>query len=73
MTFFQLSQSVEKVIKVILINLTLFLATIPFLAPIPINSDIQYPIFLVCGAIIFIDVLSKKFTLSKVEIYFVGL
>jgi len=73
MPFFHLPQIVEKVIKVVLINLTIFLATIPFLAPIPINSDLQYPIYLVCGAIIFIDILSKKFILSKVEIYFLGL
>ena len=73
MLYFQFLKIIERDIKVFLINFSIFLSTIPFVAPFPIGSDIQYPIFVICAAIIFIDIISKNFILSKLEIYFFGL
>lgn len=73
MLYFQLPKIIEIDIKLFLINFSLFLSTIPFVAPIPISSDMQYPIFVICAAIILIDFISKNFFLSKLEIYFLGI
>ena len=73
MIYFQFPKIIERDIKIFLINFSIFLSTVPFLAPFPIASDMQYPIFVICAAIMIIDIISKNFILSKLEIYFFGL
>ncbi|MBT4959419.1 MAG: hypothetical protein HON33_05555, partial [Flavobacteriaceae bacterium] len=73
MSYFQLPKFVEINLKFFLLNLVAFLSTIPFLAPIPIATDIQYPIFIICAVIVFLDFISKKIILLKFEVYFIGL
>ncbi|SVE16492.1 uncharacterized protein METZ01_LOCUS469346, partial [marine metagenome] len=70
MRYFQLPLIVNNINKSFLINLVAFLSTIPYVAPIPISTDIQYPIFIVCLIILLIDILTKRFVLSKLEVYF---
>ena len=53
-----------------LINLGVFLSTLPFVAPFPVSSDVQYPIFLVSIFIITIDLLKNKVSFGVLEIYF---
>lgn len=54
--------------KSFLINLCLFFCCFPYIAPIPLDNDIQYPIFLLSLIIIIIDIITKKFYLYKIEI-----
>jgi hypothetical protein len=54
-----------------LVNIGAFFCTLPFFAPIPIGSDVQYPIFLLCTIVIFLDIFSKgEIRLRKIELYF---
>ena len=57
-------------LKYYLVNLGAFFGTLPFIAPVPINSDIQYPIFLMCAMVFFLDLLTTNITLRKIELYF---
>ena len=45
MRYLQLPLIVENINKSFLINLVAFLSTIPYVAPIPISTDIQYLLF----------------------------
>ena len=54
-----------------LVNIGAFFGTLPFVAPFPIGSDVQYPIFLICSLVIFNDLFIKgRFWLRKIELYF---
>ena len=54
-----------------LVNIGAFFCTLPFVAPIPIGSDVQYPIFLLCSLVIFHDFFIKgDIRLRKIELYF---
>ena len=54
-----------------LVNIGAFFCTMPFVAPIPIGSDVQYPIFLLCFLVIFHDFFIKgDIRLRKIELYF---
>jgi hypothetical protein len=57
--------------KSFLINITAFFSTIPFAAPIPISSDVQYPVFLLAGLIFIWDAVTKKINLNLFEIFFI--
>ena len=57
--------------KSFLINITAFFSTIPFAAPIPIPSDVQYPVFLLAGMIFIWDAVTKKINLNLFEIFFI--
>jgi hypothetical protein len=65
------SQIKSRVRNYYLINLAVFLSLIPFVSPIPIDSDIQYPIFVICGLIVVRDTLDNRLQLNYVERYFV--
>jgi len=54
-----------------LVNIGAFFCTLPFVAPFPIGSDVQYPIFLICSLVIFNDFFIKgRLWLRKIELYF---
>lgn len=59
-----------NVLRYYLVNIGAFLSTLPFVAPFPISSDVQYPIFLVSMLVIAIDLLKSEVSLGALEIYF---
>lgn len=53
-----------------LINCALFCLTIPFVAPVPLHTDVQYPIFMISALLIVADIYRGSFRLSLHELYF---
>jgi len=53
-----------------LVNFAIFCALLPFVAPFPLKSDVQYPVFFVCTIIIIIDLYRRNISLNKFELYF---
>ena len=39
-----------------LVNLTAVFCLLPFIAPLPISTDVQYPVFFLCAFIFMLDV-----------------
>ena len=54
-----------------LVNLAAVFCLLPFIAPIPISTDVQYPVFLICAFIFMIDLFSGYLRLSKIDLYFI--
>ena len=54
-----------------LVNIGAFFCTLPFVAPFPLGSDVQYPIFILCSLVIFNDFFIKgQIRFRKLELYF---
>lgn len=53
-----------------LVNWACFFCLLPFVAPMPIGSDVQYPVFILCAVIILLDVYRGTFTITRFELYF---
>ena len=56
--------------KSFLINLAAFFCMIPYVAPFPVETDIQYPVIVFCGLIFLIDVFKKRIRFNNFELYF---
>jgi len=54
-----------------LVNLTAVFCLLPFIAPLPISTDVQYPVFFLCAFIFMLDVFSGYVRLSKIDLYFI--
>ena len=46
---------------------------IPFFAPFPLETDIQYPVIILCGLIMFLDLHKNNIRLNNFELYFLFL
>jgi hypothetical protein len=55
----------------VLVNAFLFCALLPFLAPLPAPSDVQWPAFAIALVIVARDVLKGRFAINWVEFVFV--
>jgi len=54
-----------------LVNFAAFFCTIPFVAPFPIGSDVQYPVFILCFLVIINEIISGGgIRLGKLDLYF---
>ena len=47
--------------KSFLINLAAFFCMIPYAAPFPLETDIQYPVIILCGLVILFDLYKNLF------------
>ena len=56
--------------KSFLINLVALFCMIPYVAPFPVEADIQYPVIVFCGLIFLIDVFKKNIHFTNFELYF---
>ena len=54
-----------------LVNLAVVFCLLPFVAPIPISTDVQYPVFFICASIFIIDLFRGYIRLSRVDLYFI--
>tara|TARA_B100000959_G_scaffold285964_1_gene362633 strand:- start:1483 stop:2745 length:1263 start_codon:yes stop_codon:yes gene_type:complete len=55
----------------LLVNLAAVFCLLPFVAPLPISTDVQYPVFFICAFIFMIDLISGYLRLSKIDLYFI--
>jgi hypothetical protein len=56
-----------------LANLFFFSALLPFLAPMPAPSDVQWPAFLIAVLIVALDLQKRRFSVSWVEYVFLAI
>jgi hypothetical protein len=54
-----------------LVNIAAVCCLLPFVSPIPISTDVQYPVFFICALIFLIDLFSGYIKLSRVDLYFI--
>jgi len=56
--------------KFFLINLGAFFSMVPYAAPFPVVSDVQYPVIITSMLVILIDLINKKIYLNHFEQFF---
>ena len=59
--------------KSFLINLAALFCMIPYVAPLPLDTDVQYPVVAVCALIFLLDVYKKNIRFNNFEWYFLVL
>ena len=59
--------------KSFLINLAALFCMIPYVAPFPVETDIQYPVIILCGLIFLIDIYKNNIRFNNFELYFLFL
>ncbi len=52
------------------VNLILFFSTLPFVAPIPVGSDVQYTVFLLSIALFFLGLYSGVARFNRLDVFF---
>ena len=62
-----------KINNILFVNLAALFSMIPYFAPFPIESDIQYPVILICGLIFLFDLIRNNIRLNNFELYFLFL
>lgn len=56
--------------KKVLVNLTFLFSLLPFIAPVPLGTDVQYTSFVFAGLVFFMDLLQKKVEFSWFLLFF---
>ena len=59
--------------KSLLINLAALFCMIPYFAPFPTESDVQYPVIILCGLIFLLDLFKNNIRFNNFELYFLFL
>ena len=59
--------------KIFLINLAAFFCMVPYFSPFPLETDIQYPVIILCGLVILFDLYKNNIRFNNFELYFLFL